>query len=272
MRETPRPQEAAGDAGPGLPQHRPGSASAHTAGASRSGTPHRSDGRPPHTPRGARHTDPTGHPGTLPPVPRWPVLLFSRLAALLAVFALVTWQVVADGPLLGPDERLGLALAGRGPAALSDLFADLGNMEVAVPVLACAVLVAWLRRARREALYAVLAMAAVPLLVVPVKLWTDRQGPLTEATGYYPSGHTATAAVAYGAAALLLALYVRRSWMMLVAAVLLTAATSIGLVLRGYHWPLDVLASWCLAAALLLVLREVSSRSRRRSSSRTPRC
>ncbi|MEV3952580.1 phosphoesterase, partial [Streptomyces halstedii] len=53
---------------------------------------------------------------------------------------------------------------------------------------------------------------------------------------------------------------------------LLTAATSIGLVLRGYHWPLDVLASWCLAAALLLVLREVSSRSRRRSSSRTPRC
>ncbi|MFF1463428.1 phosphatase PAP2 family protein [Streptomyces sp. NPDC058330] len=272
MRETPRPQGTAGDAGPGLPQHRPGSASAHTTGASRSGTPHRSDGRPPHTPRGARHTDPTGHPGTLPPVPRWPVLLFSRVAALLAFFALVTWQVVADGPLLGPDERLGLALAGRGPRALSDLFADLGNMEVAVPALACAVLVAWLRRDRREAVYAALAMVAVPVLVVPLKLWTDRQGPLTEATGYYPSGHTATAAVAYGAAALLLAPYVRRSWMMPVAAVLLTAATSTGLVLRGYHWPLDVLASWCLAGAVLLVLGEVSSRSRRRSSSRTPSC
>lgn len=192
------------------------------------------------------------------------------MAALLAVFALVTWQVVTRGPLLGPDERLGLALAGRGPGALSDLFADLGNVEVAVPVLAGAALVAWLRRARREALYAVLAMAAVPLLVVPLKLWTDRQGPLTEATGYYPSGHTVTAAVAYGAAALLLAPCVRHSWMMPVAAVLLTAATSIGLVLHGYHWPLDVLAGWCLAAVLLLVLREVSSRSRRRSSSRTP--
>ncbi|MYU36678.1 phosphatase PAP2 family protein [Streptomyces sp. SID8358] len=194
------------------------------------------------------------------------------MAALLAVFALVTWQVVADGPLLGPDERLGLALAGRGPRALSDLFADLGNMEVAVPALACAALVAWLRRDRREAVYAALAMVAVPVLVVPLKLWTDRQGPLTEATGYYPSGHTATAAVAYGAAAVLLAPYVRRSWMMFVAAVLLTAATSIGLVLRGYHWPLDVLASWCLAGAVLLVLGEVSSRSRRRSSSRTPSC
>ena len=157
------------------------------------------------------------------------------MAALLAVFALVTWQVVAVGPLLGPDERLGLALAGRGPRALSDLFADLGNMEVAVPALACAALVAWLRRDRREAVYAALAMVAVPVLVVPLKLWTDRQGPLTEATGYYPSGHTATAAVAYGAAALLLAPYVRRSWMM-------------------------------------LVLGEVSSRSRRRSSSRTPSC
>lgn len=188
------------------------------------------------------------------------------------LFALVTWQVMADGPLLGPDERAGLALAGRGPARLCDFFADLGNMQVAVPVLACAVAFAWFRRDRRAALCAVAVMAAVPVLVVPLKLWTDRQGPLTEATGYYPSGHTATAAVAYGAAALLLAPYVRRSWMMLVAAVLMTAATSIGLVLRGYHWPLDVFASWCLSAVLLLVLREVSCRSRRRSSSGTPSC
>ncbi|MFE7338610.1 phosphoesterase, partial [Streptomyces fimicarius] len=48
MRETPRPRETAADSGPGLPQRRPGRAFAHT-GASGSGTPHRSDGRPPHT-------------------------------------------------------------------------------------------------------------------------------------------------------------------------------------------------------------------------------
>lgn len=179
----------------------------------------------------------------------------STAVTLLALFALITWQVLADGPLLGPDERLGLGLAGRGPAWLADLFADLGNMQVAVPVLACAVVHAWFRGARRAALYAVLAMAAVPALVVPLKLWTDRQGPLTEATGYFPSGHTTTAMVAYGATALLLVPYVRRTWVTLVAAVLLTAATSVGLVLRGYHWPLDVVAGWCLSGVLLLALR-----------------
>lgn len=198
------------------------------------------------------------------------------MSALLVLFALITWQVVADGPLLGPDERISRALVGRGPARIADLFSDLGNMQVALPVSACAIICALVRGARREPLYAALSMAAVPALIVPLKLWTDRQGPLTEATGYYPSGHTATAAVAYGAAALLLAPYLRRSWMMLVAAVLLTAATSIGLVLRGYHWPLDVVASWCLSGVLLVVLdralRSVSRRSRRRSSSRTPSC
>ncbi|MFJ6850272.1 phosphatase PAP2 family protein [Streptomyces sp. NPDC091271] len=168
---------------------------------------------------------------------------------------MITWQVLADGPLLDPDERLGLELAGRGPAPLADLFADLGNMQVALPVLACAVLLAWFRRARRAAVYAVVTMAAVPALVVPLKLWTDRQGPLTEATGYYPSGHTTTAMVAYGAAALLLAPHLKRPWVTPVAAVLLTAATSVGLVLRGYHWPLDVVAAWCVGGMLLLALR-----------------
>ncbi|GAA3000672.1 hypothetical protein Sfulv_45090 [Streptomyces fulvorobeus] len=161
---------------------------------------------------------------------------------------------MADGPLLAPDERAGHALAGRGPAALTELFTDLGNIEVAVPVLVCAIVFALLRGDRREPLYAALAMAAVPALVVPLKLWTDRQGPLTEATGYYPSGHTATSAVAYGAAAMLLVPYLRRSWPMPATAVLLTAATSIGLVLRGYHWPLDVVASWCLSGVLLAAL------------------
>ncbi|MEE1740686.1 phosphatase PAP2 family protein [Streptomyces sp. BE147] len=276
MRETPRPRGTAGDAGPGLPQHGPGRAFAHATGASGSGTSHRSDGRSPHTPRGARRTDPAGHPGTTPPVPGWPASPVVRMSVLLGVLALITWQVLADGPLLGPDERIGRALAGRGSAGFTDALSDLGNTQIALPVLACAIVLALVRGARREPLYAALTMAAVPALVVPLKIWTDRQGPLTAATGYYPSGHTATAAVAYGAAALLLVPYAKRSWPMPVAAVLLTAATSIGLVLRGYHWPLDVVGSWCLSGVLLLALRagleRVSRRSTRRSSSRTPSC
>ncbi|MFF3786575.1 phosphatase PAP2 family protein [Streptomyces sp. NPDC001933] len=186
------------------------------------------------------------------------------------LFALTTWQIVADGPLRALDERTGRAVVGHGPARLTEFLADLGNTQVALPVLGCAIVLALVRGARRAPLYAAIAMGAVPALVVPLKAWIARPGPLTDATGYFPSGHAATAAVAYGAAALLVAPYVRRSWswMMPVAAVLVTTATGIGLVLRGYHWPLDVLGSWFLFWAVLLPLRglsrsPLSGRSRR---------
>ncbi|MGW1437132.1 phosphatase PAP2 family protein [Streptomyces griseus] len=282
MRETPRSRETPADSGPGLPQRRPGRAFAHT-GASGSGTPHRSDGRPPHTPRGARQTGLAGHPGTTPPVPGWPAPLVSGVLALLVVlFSLITWQVAVEGPLLRLDERVGGGLFGSGPAALTQVLSDLGGMPVALPVLACAIGYALWRRALRLAVCAALTMAAVPALVIPLKVATARQGPLTEAVNYFPSGHTATAAVAYGASALVMLALPRpswlrratwpRAWMMPVAAILLTTATGIGLVLHGYHWPLDVLASWCLGPLVLAPLWWVSCRSRRRSSSRTPSC
>ncbi|WP_103532786.1 phosphatase PAP2 family protein [Streptomyces sp. SM11] len=276
MRQTPRPRETSADSGPGLPRRLPGRAFAH-AGADGSGTPHRSDGRPPHTPRGARRTDPAGHPGTTPPVPGWPAPLVSGALGLLAVlFALITWQVAVDGPLLRLDERLGAKLFERGPGALTQLLSDLGGMPVALPVLTLVIGYALWCRAWRPAGYAALTMAAVPALVIPLKVATARQGPLTEAVNYYPSGHTATAAVAYGASALVLLALPRptwlraaswpRAWMTPVAAILLTTATGVGLVLHGYHWPLDVLASWCLGPLVLTPLWWVSRRSRRRSS------
>lgn len=185
------------------------------------------------------------------------------VSGLTALFALTTWQIAADGPLRRLDERTGRALVGHGPEWLTELLADLGNTQVALPVLGCAIVWSLLRGERRAPLAAALAMAAVPLLVVPLKNGIARPGPLTDATGYYPSGHAATAAVAYGAAALLASPYVRRAWMMPVAAVLMTVATGIGLVLRGYHWPLDVAGSWWLCGVLLVALRVIGRRSGR---------
>ncbi|WP_404787086.1 phosphatase PAP2 family protein [Streptomyces pristinaespiralis] len=269
MRETPRSQETAGDPRPEPPQPRPGRALAHTTGAAGSGTPHRSDGRPPQTPRGARQTGPAGHLGTTPPVPMWPASRRSRAAVLLCLtlFALITWQVAVEGPLFLADVRLGRALFGAGPAAVTEFLADLGSTAVALPVLAAAAGHVLLREGRPwlPVLAAVAAMAAVPALVVPLKLWIARPAPLEPGTGWYPSGHTATAMVAYCGAALLVTPYLRRRWAMPVAGVL-TLATGIGLVLRGYHWPLDVLGSLCLFGALLPFL---NSTCRRRSSSRT---
>ncbi|MET9624289.1 phosphatase PAP2 family protein [Streptomyces sp. NPDC006464] len=251
MRETPRPQGSASDSGTMQPQPRPGRALAHTTGASGSGTPHRSDGRPPHTPRGARQPDPVGRPGTTPPVPGRPTFFCA-----IVLLALVTGQVLVDGPLARLDERASRSLVGTVPRGLSELGADLGNMTVALPVLGCAMACAAWRGRRAAALYAGLAMVLVPVLVIPLKEWTARPGPLEPwAAGYYPSGHTATAMVAYFGAAFLVS---RR---LLPVAAVLTAATGVGLVLRGYHWPLDVLASLCLGVLILTVSSSCTRRS-----------
>lgn len=189
-----------------------------------------------------------------------------------ALFGLLTWQEAVRGRLLAWDGPVRTAIAGpsvrpAGAASpLAQFLADLGNAQIAVPVLLSAmVYTMWrLRRAGLPrwwlpALAYALAMVAVPVLVSLLKPLIGRAGPgsLTLSPGYpglYPSGHAATAAVAYGGAALLLAHFLvgaaaRR--LLGAAAVLLNAAVGVCLVRCGYHWPLDVVGSWLLCAALL---------------------
>ncbi|MFI1963556.1 phosphatase PAP2 family protein [Streptomyces pathocidini] len=246
-----------------------------------------------------------------PPVPpksppKSPVPLRSLVPPALCVllFALLTWQVAAGGPLSALDVRIGHALRPYAPSPAAELGADLGNLEVALPVLAVAASwTAW-RGARARArrwwlppLTAALAMATVPALVGPLKVWLGRPGPFGPAEGYgwFPSGHAATAVVAYGAAALLLAPTPRRTMphpplepkgdgtlrvpadavddpsaptsrrtlarrLVAAAAVLVNLGVGAGLVLRGYHWPLDVVGSWALFGGLLWVAGPVISR------------
>ncbi|MFF7137536.1 phosphatase PAP2 family protein [Streptomyces sp. NPDC008196] len=250
-----------GDIRPGPPQLRPGRALAHTTGASGSGSPHRSDSRPPQTPRGGRPSDPIGRPGTTPPVPGRPAFLTLLLGIPALLFALITWQVVEDGPLLRVDERVSRALVH--PDRFSAGLADLGNVEIAIPVLVAAILhSAWqARRAGTDRWWlpptaAAVLMALVPALVVPLKELTDRPGTdVSPGTGYYPSGHTATAAVAYGAATLLVLPWLRTTRTrraLVIGYGLVVLGVSFGLVRRGWHWSLDVVGSWCLCTVLLL--------------------
>ncbi|WTA30490.1 phosphatase PAP2 family protein [Streptomyces chartreusis] len=280
MRDTPRPEGTLGDIRPWPPQLRPGRALAHTPGASGSGSPHRSDSRPPQTPRGARPSGPDGRLGTTPPVPGRPTSLFLLLGLPALLFSLITWQVMADGRLVDLDEAASRALIH--PDRLSELLADLGNVPVAVPVLTVVLAyVTWRHRRTGTdhwwwpAAAAAVLMALVPALIVPLKELTDRPGTpaVPPATGYYPSGHTATAVVAYGAAALLLLPWLRtalarRTVLALCAA--LNLGVAFGLVRRGYHWPLDVVASWCLGTVLMTLLWLFLSRSSRRTSAGTP--
>ncbi|MFF3848462.1 phosphatase PAP2 family protein [Streptomyces sp. NPDC002328] len=185
--------------------------------------------------------------------------LLLGLPALL--FTLITWQVAADGPLLRLDESVSRALVD--PDRPSALLSDLGSVQIAVPVLLLAALytvrrgsAAGRRRWWLPSVAALVLITLVPLIVFPLKEWTDRPGTpaVPPATGYYPSGHTATAGVAYGAAVLLLL-----PWLVTAAArraaaavaLVLVLGVSFGLVRHGYHWPLDVVASWCLCAVLL---------------------
>jgi len=200
------------------------------------------------------------------------------------LFALITWQVLTHGPLLRPDARLSRALVH--PDGYSEVLSDLGDVQAAVPVLLLAAgYAAWRGRASGTDLWwlppvaAVALMALLPAVVVPLKDWTARPGTpvVPPGTGYFPSGHTATAAIAYGSATLLLLPLLRspaaRRAVVGVCAVLVLGV-SYGLVRHGYHWPLDVVASWCLCTVLLTTLSLLSgrhlSRSTRRSSSRTP--
>ncbi|EKX63177.1 phosphatase PAP2 family protein [Streptomyces ipomoeae] len=228
-----------------------------------------------------RHTDPDGHPRTTPPVRGWPTILSGRRAASLLLgppallFALITWQVVAHGPLARADERLSDALVHRG--APTQFLADLGSIAVAVPVLAVVLTyVGWRARATgrdhwwRAPVVAALLMAAVPLWVVPLKELVARSGPpvMGPGTGFYPSGHTATAAIAYGAAVLSLLPWLRGALVrraVVVIALVVNLGVGFGLVRQGYHWPLDVVASWCVCAMLLSSLWSLWFRPGRRS-------
>ncbi|MFE9775729.1 phosphatase PAP2 family protein [Streptomyces sp. NPDC005931] len=212
---------------------------------------------------------PRTRPLRRPAVPSVALCALAGLCALL--FALVTWQVVADGPLVRLDERVSRALVR--PDRPAEFLADLGNVEVAVPVLAAVLVHVGLRGRARAPRHrwagpvaAAVLMALVPALVVPVKELTDRPGTPVEppGTGYYPSGHTATAAIAYGSAVLLLLprLVTALARRVLVAAcVTVNLGVGYGLVRRGYHWPLDVVGSWCLCAVLLTGLVAVLRRA-----------
>jgi membrane-associated phospholipid phosphatase len=192
------------------------------------------------------------------PARGWP---FYVLAPAALLFLLITWQVVDHGPLSRADERLSGALVH--PGRTSRLLADLGNISVAVPVLVVVLAYvawrAWSAGAQRwwvPSASAAVLMACLPALIVPLKELVARPGPpvMGPATGLYPSGHTATAAIAYCSSVLLLRPWLRTPYArreLVVVCVILNLCVAFGLVRHGYHWPLDVLASWCLCAVLL---------------------
>ncbi len=184
----------------------------------------------------------------------------------------LTWQVAAHGPLDRWDSRTDLAVlraAARHPFLRpgAQVLADLGDVAVAIPVLAVVLAaVAWRLRGWFPAGWYAVVMASTGAVVVPLKAAVSRPAPgatvLAGHSGYFPSGHTATAATACGLVVLAVLPWLRQAAarrLVVIAAVLLNLAVGAALVWRGYHRPLDVVAAWCLTGVLLCGARGVTS-------------
>jgi membrane-associated phospholipid phosphatase len=199
---------------------------------------------------------------------RLPWLLAGVLAAIL-VF--LTVSVLAHSRVLDVDVWIRGAVQARahsagfrwleaGRYAPVSLLVDLGNNQVAVPVLGLSALIAGIRdRSVRPPLAAVVAVVLLLGIVIPAKILIARSGPglppvAHGAMGVFPSGHSATSSVCLGLAALLLARglpgWARRA--MLAGVAVLCSLVGAALVWGDYHWFTDVVGGWALAALIVM--------------------
>jgi membrane-associated phospholipid phosphatase len=199
---------------------------------------------------------------------RPPWLLPGCLTLLLA---LLTFDVVTDGPLVGVDQRIRRVVesqahsarwhwVGGGGHAPAVLLTQLGNNQVAVPLLALAALIVAIRhRSVRPLIAAVIGVTLLLGTVIPAKILIARAGPglppvAHGAMGVFPSGHTATSSVCLGLAALLLARgqpdWARRAVLAVMAVVCFLVGAA--LIWGDYHWFTDVVAGWALAALIVM--------------------
>jgi membrane-associated phospholipid phosphatase len=205
---------------------------------------------------------PRGAPGGSP----------ALLLAALAVFVLVTVDVLVGGPLTHLDAAVsswarstGLPGTGwtRPGQEEADQLVNFGDRDmVGVIVL---VTVGWICVRARTVLpllrLAVLAGVAVSL-VLALKYGIGRHAPSgvhgPEAFRSYPSGHMATAVILWGLLYAVVAEHPDRGVSRQVAWLLSWLAplmVMVGMVLRDYHWVTDLVGAAALCAVLLQVER-----------------
>jgi undecaprenyl-diphosphatase len=191
--------------------------------------------------------------------------------ALLLLLALLTANVLTNGPLLHVDRKIRRFVRGTGnspgwrwlrdgPLTPARLLVDLGNPWLVIPLLMIiAGLVAAQRRTPRPLLTAAAGTALLLAIVIPAKFAIERLNP-----GYtpfsrhslldgFPSGHAAAACVCYTLAVLIIAPYPggRARRIALTAVTVLGFAVGIALVWLGIHRFTDVVAGWALAALVV---------------------
>lgn len=202
-----------------------------------------------------------------------------RLPAVLAAYAVLAGVVVAWGWMLthswsavdGPDDDASRWFAAQRGGVL-DRVAEVGTFlgETVVGLVVAAVVAVAAGLALRSLLAAALVLVAdvgdggiywlashadprdrPPVQILDAGLVPDHS---------FPSGHVGTATAVYGAAALLLAVWLRRrrhegaAWLLVGALALLPAYVALSRLYQGAHHVTDVATSLAFGAAWLLVL------------------
>ena len=179
--------------------------------------------------------------------------LLGGLVVLVAAVPLAVLVRSANPWLVGVDLNVSRAAveAVRESAALLLVARAVTLLGEPVPITVVAALIALLllRRGRRRlALFVVVARLGAVVLSQGLKAAVDRTRPVfdepvaTALGASFPSGHALGSAAFYATGAVLLAPYVRRSRLMLLAAVLLSALVAASRVLLGVHFLSDVMA------------------------------
>jgi undecaprenyl-diphosphatase len=187
---------------------------------------------------------------------------------LLAILAVLTEQVVTKGPLLAVDRWTRDTVQSWVAAdpwswtnLLAERWTDFGVATYSGAVLTAVTVVTTVRlRSWRPLAAALLAAAALFGTVIPGKIVIGRPGPAGAPVapgewGWFPSGHTATASICLGTAALLLGTaWPRLRRLLYPATAFLCTGVGFCLIWRNYHWLWDVVASGCLTGIVLWCL------------------
>lgn len=183
------------------------------------------------------------------------------------VFAFATADVFTGGPLTALDARVRGLVQSRVSAtpAWMEVAGDVGNVGVAAAVLAIAGLVAAQVRWRLWPLALVAGnFVAAEGVVLLAKTAVGRPGPGDRADpagypGYFPSGHTATAAVAVGTVVFLLMVgrssstgFGTAARVGQLAGLAAGVVAAIRAVLGDFHWLTDGLGGLAVAGAVLV--------------------
>lgn len=199
--------------------------------------------------------------------------LLTTTAVCVAVFAGLTWYVVAGAPVTPLDRQTQhFALSHRAPwlNAVLETWTWLGSTAVLIPLLlGVSGLLWWGRRDRGAMVYLWVAFAGAMALYQAFKILIGRARPpvpemLTHAGGYaYPSGHATQAITVWGLLAVLAVTHLRGR----MSRAFVLGATTVVIVLvgasrvyLGVHWFTDVAGGYALGAAwigLLLALPRV---------------